>query len=81
MPRKKELLNPTYATDKKHSHNIESRDNMNPIKPGNYIITAYTDGSKFTKTDDTTGYEVVIFMDTDHWITENYTLSKVHIVF
>ena len=76
-----DLLKPTDISDKSYKLSISDRDTMTPINPGDYIIIGYTDGSKHTKTDNTTGYGVVIFLDTEHWITENYTLSTNHTVF
>ena len=50
------------------------------MEPLNYIITTYTDGSKHTK-DESTGYGLIIFLDKEHYITENYPLSDFHTVF
>jgi ribonuclease HI len=52
---------------------------MVPLEPINYLITAYTDGSKHS--DETTGYGVAIFMDSKTWMTENYTMKPYHTVF
>ncbi|KAL5261658.1 hypothetical protein ACHWQZ_G007378 [Mnemiopsis leidyi] len=52
---------------------------MTPLEPRDYIITTYTDGSKHK--DDSTGYGVIIFLDKEHYITENYTFSNHHTVF
>ena len=75
-----DLTKPTDISAKNYNLYI-GEANMVPINPVNYIFTAYTDGSKHTKTDNSTGYGVVIFLDTDHWITENYVLSTDHTVF
>ena len=63
----------------KNYHLLISPKDMTPLEPRDYIITTYTDGSKHK--DDSTGYGVIIFLDKEHYITENYTLSKHHTVF
>ena len=52
---------------------------MTPMNPEGHRITAYTDGSKHA--DNSTGYGVVIFMNNEDCITENYNLSTDHTVF
>ena len=52
---------------------------MVPLEPTNYTITTYTDGSKHK--DDSTGYGVVIFMNSATLMTENITLDHHHTVF
>ena len=75
-----DLLKPTDISNKKYHLNIGNRD-MTPLSPGGYIITAYTDGSKHSNTDNTTGYGVVIFINKEDCITENYNLAAYHTVF
>ena len=52
---------------------------MTPLEPLNYITTTYTDGSKHKN--NSTGYGLIIFLDKELYITENYTLSNDHTVF
>ena len=75
-----DLLAPTDISDKKYHLTIEDKD-MTPLQPDNYIITAYTDGSKHSGTDNSTGYGIAIFMNEEDCLTENYTLSKHNSVF
>ena len=70
---------PTDISNKNYNLLISSKD-MTPLEPLNYIITTYTDGSKHTK-DESTGYGLIIFLDKEHYITENYQLSDFHTVF
>ena len=69
---------PSDISQKNYSLKIGDRD-MVPLDPSNYIITAYTDGSKHAN--ETTGYGVAIYMDSKTWLTENYTMSSHHTVF
>ncbi|KAL5247143.1 hypothetical protein ACHWQZ_G019114 [Mnemiopsis leidyi] len=73
-----DLLKPTDISEKTYNVYIGDRD-MTPMNPEGYMITAYTDGSKHT--DNSTGYGVVIFMNKEDCITENYNLSTDHTVF
>ena len=73
-----DLTIPTDISQKNYKLDIGETD-MVPLDPINYIITAYTDGSKHT--DKTTGYGVVIYLDPETWLTENYTLECHHTVF
>jgi ribonuclease HI len=75
-----DLLKPTDISNKLYHLEINDRD-MTPISPGGYVITAYTDGSKHSNTDNSTGYGVAIFINKEYWITENYTLTPYHTVF
>ena len=77
-PEFNDSTSPQDISAKNYNIIISERD-MVPTNPGGYIITAYTDGSKHT--DNSTGYGVVIYMDSEHWITENYTLSHDNTVF
>ena len=73
----------THPIDISHKHyhlSINDRD-MIPHNPDNNTITAYTDGSKHTNTDNSTGYGVIIFINEEDCITENYQLSTFHTVF
>ena len=75
-----DLLKPTDISDKYYHLTIGDRD-MTPMNPGNFLITAYTDGSKHSSTDNSTGYGVVILINEEDFITENYNLSTHHTVF
>ena len=77
-PDTNDLCKPTDISNKNYKLNIANRD-MVPLNPNDHIITTYTDGSKHN--DNTTGYGVAIFLDTEHWVTENHTLSTEHTVF
>ena len=69
---------PSDISQKNYSLKIGDKD-MVPLDPSNYIITTYTDGSKHEN--ETTGYGVAIYMDSETWLTENYTMSSHHTVF
>ena len=73
-----DLTKPTDISQKNYTLKINEHD-MIPLEPTNYRITAYTDGSKHA--DDSTGYGVVIFMNSKTWMTENFTLQGHHTVF
>ena len=73
-----DLLKPTDISEKTYHLYIGDRD-MTPMNPEGHRITAYTDGSKHA--DNSTGYGVVIFMNNEDCITENYNLSTDHTVF
>ena len=70
---------PTDISSKIYHLHINPRD-MTPLEPLNYLTITYTDGSKHTK-DNSTGYGLIIFLDEELYITENYTLSDDHTVF
>ena len=59
---KNDLTKPTDISQKNYTLEINGND-MVPLEPTNYIITTYTDGSKHA--DETTGYGVAIFMDSE----------------
>ena len=75
---KNDLTKPTDISQKNYTLEINGHD-MIPLEPLNYIITTYTDGSKHS--DETTGYGVAIFMDSETWMTENFTMERYHTVF
>ena len=73
-----DLTKPTDISQKNYTLKINDID-MVPLDPTNYTITTYTDGSKHK--DDSTGYGVVIFMNSATLMTENFTLDHHHTVF
>ena len=75
-----DLLKPSDISNKKYHLHIGDRD-ISPNSPNEHTITAYTDGSKHTGTDNSTGYGVVIFINNEDCITENFTLESHHTVF
>ena len=77
-PTTNDLCKPSDISSKNYNLNIADRD-MVPESPNDYVITTYTDGSKHA--DNTTGYGVVIYLNSEHWVTENHTLSTEHTVF